>query len=339
MVFMLWDRNHGSSLVLALLSFSACVVAAAEAPADALSLDCVACQVLSLMLYEDTREMALVGAAPGRFDLSSAVSEALNEGKVCRGKRRAAWAELAQKYFFAASKLSAACTRLFNELEEQLENSLITPGALQKSVSEQVCQRKRHGGPICPRLWTDAEAPVSRTSKALEVAENRRKGELNQREGEKFMRDNAKRAGVMTLRSGLQYKVLRSGSGTIRPGLNDRVGVHYRATLIDCVVQPGPEPCIGGTEFDSTLARGRPAHFTAKVAGSFWIQALPEMVQGEYREFYVPHKIAYGANDQPERRPKEVGPNATLIFSAELVSIEVEEGISRQGAHVRGEDL
>eukprot|EP00747_Dinoflagellata_sp_TGD_P092148 gnl/TRDRNA2_/TRDRNA2_165305_c4_seq2.p1 gnl/TRDRNA2_/TRDRNA2_165305_c4~~gnl/TRDRNA2_/TRDRNA2_165305_c4_seq2.p1 ORF type:complete len:121 (-),score=10.90 gnl/TRDRNA2_/TRDRNA2_165305_c4_seq2:13-375(-) len=104
--------------------------------------------------------------------------------------------------------------------------------------------------------------------------------------------------------------------------MEDHCTVHYRGTLLDCAVQPGPVPCAGGFEFDSTKTLGRPAHFSPKVGGSFWVYALPGMVRGDHREFYVPYLLAYGANDDPSKRAKGVGPNATLIFGVELVGIK-----------------
>jgi len=130
-------------------------------------------------------------------------------------------------------------------------------------------------------------------------------GEKNKKEGESFLAGNKKRAGVTTLPSGLQYKVFKAGTGKT-PTDTNTVTVHYRGTLID------------GTEFDSSYRRGQPATFQVKGVIPGWIEALKLMQEGAKWQLFIPPNLAYG-----ERGAGSViGPNATLIFEVELISIQ-----------------
>jgi FKBP-type peptidyl-prolyl cis-trans isomerase FklB len=130
-------------------------------------------------------------------------------------------------------------------------------------------------------------------------------GEKNKKEGESFLAENKKRAGVTTLPSGLQYKVFKAGTGKT-PTDTNTVTVHYRGTLID------------GTEFDSSYRRGQPATFQVKGVIPGWIEALKLMQEGAKWQLFIPPNLAYG-----ERGAGSViGPNATLIFELELISIQ-----------------
>jgi FKBP-type peptidyl-prolyl cis-trans isomerase FklB len=130
-------------------------------------------------------------------------------------------------------------------------------------------------------------------------------GEKNKKEGESFLAENKKREGVTTLLSGLQYKVFKAGTGKT-PTDTNTVTVHYRGTLID------------GTEFDSSYRRGQPATFQVKGVIPGWIEALKLMQEGAKWQLFIPPNLAYG-----ERGAGSViGPNATLIFEVELISIQ-----------------
>jgi FKBP-type peptidyl-prolyl cis-trans isomerase FklB len=133
-------------------------------------------------------------------------------------------------------------------------------------------------------------------------------GEKNQKEGEAFLAENAKKEGVVTLPSGLQYKILKKGTGKA-PSADDTVTVNYRGTLVN------------GTEFDSSYKRGQPATFPVKGVIPGWTEALPLMHEGAKWELYIPAKLAYGdRNVSPE-----IGPNSTLIFEVELIKVGAEE--------------
>ena len=130
-------------------------------------------------------------------------------------------------------------------------------------------------------------------------------GEKNKKEGEAFLAENAKKDGVKTLPSGLQYKVIKSGDGAT-PKATDTVETNYRGTLID------------GTEFDSSYKRGQPATFPVKGVIAGWTEALQLMKVGDKWQLFVPPDLAYGERGAG----REIGPNATLVFEVELLGIK-----------------
>jgi FKBP-type peptidyl-prolyl cis-trans isomerase FklB len=127
----------------------------------------------------------------------------------------------------------------------------------------------------------------------------------NLKEGKAFLAANAKKEGVITTESGLQYKVLKSGSGP-SPTLDSTVTTNYRGTLID------------GREFDSSYKRGQPASFPVKGVIKGWTEALQLMKVGDKWELYIPSDLAYGESQRSEL----IQPNSTLVFELELLSIK-----------------
>jgi FKBP-type peptidyl-prolyl cis-trans isomerase FklB len=123
-------------------------------------------------------------------------------------------------------------------------------------------------------------------------------------EGKKFLAENSKKENVVTLESGLQYEVIKTGEGT-KPTLNDQVTTHYHGTLID------------GTVFDSSVERGEPASFPVSGVIKGWTEALQLMNVGSKWRLFVPYDLAYGERGAG---PK-IGPFTTLIFEVELISI------------------
>jgi FKBP-type peptidyl-prolyl cis-trans isomerase FklB len=130
-------------------------------------------------------------------------------------------------------------------------------------------------------------------------------GEKNQKEGEAFLAENKKKEGVITLPSGLQYKVIKAGSGN-KPKATDTVTVHYQGTLIN------------GTEFDSSYRRGQPVSFPVNGVIPGWTEALQLMETGAKWQIVIPSNLAYGDRGAGP----QIGPNATLIFEIELISIQ-----------------
>ena len=130
------------------------------------------------------------------------------------------------------------------------------------------------------------------------------KAKKNLAEGEAFLAGNAKKEGVVTLPSGLQYKVLAEGKGK-SPVATDNVTVHYKGMLID------------GTEFDSSFKRGKPATFRADRIIAGWKEALLLMKEGAKWRLFIPAKLGYGERGAGPKIP----PNATLIFEVELLSV------------------
>jgi len=129
----------------------------------------------------------------------------------------------------------------------------------------------------------------------------------NLKAGQDFLAANAKKEGVKTTASGLQYKVIKSGDGKGRtPKSTDTVKVHYHGTLID------------GTIFDSSVDRGQPATFGVDQVIAGWTEVLQLMKEGDKWQVYIPSKLAYGERGAGG----QIGPNSALIFDVELLSVE-----------------
>jgi len=141
-----------------------------------------------------------------------------------------------------------------------------------------------------------------------QAANTKKAAEKNAAEGEKFLAENAKKDGVKTTASGLQYKVLKEGSGD-SPKATDTVVTNYKGTLLD------------GTEFDSSYKRNEPATFPVSRVIPGWTEALQMMKPGSKYQLFVPSKLAYGERGAG----RDIGPNATLIFEVELLSIKPPE--------------
>jgi FKBP-type peptidyl-prolyl cis-trans isomerase len=140
--------------------------------------------------------------------------------------------------------------------------------------------------------------------RAKQAAKSKEEAEKNQKEGDDFLAKNKSKKGVKVTESGLQYEVVKEGSGT-RPTKADTVKVDYTGTKID------------GTKFDSSVDRGQPATFPLGSVIPGWTEGLQLMTPGSNYKFYIPAKLAYG-----EHGPPSIGPNATLIFDVKLISVE-----------------
>ena len=137
-------------------------------------------------------------------------------------------------------------------------------------------------------------------------AKQAQEGEANKKEGDAFLAANKTKEGVVTLPSGLQYKILKEGSGP-KPTSTDSVVCNYKGTLIN------------GTEFDSSYKRGEPATFPVTGVIKGWTEALQLMPVGSKWQLFIPPDLAYGPRGTPGG---PIGPNSTLIFEVELVSIK-----------------
>lgn len=140
--------------------------------------------------------------------------------------------------------------------------------------------------------------------------------ENNKKEGDAFLAANKTKEGVVTLPSGLQYKILKQGTGP-KPTAGDTVECNYRGTLIN------------GTEFDSSYKRGQPATFPVSGVIKGWTEALQLMPVGSKWQLFIPPNLAYGERGTPGG---EIGPNATLIFEVELLSIQPKPGEAKPEA-------
>jgi FKBP-type peptidyl-prolyl cis-trans isomerase FklB len=135
-------------------------------------------------------------------------------------------------------------------------------------------------------------------------AERAEKGKAAREEGEKYLAENAKKDGVITLPSGLQYQVLKEGNGK-KPSAKDSVKCHYEGFLID------------GTVFDSSVQRGEPAVFGLQQVIAGWTEGLQLMQEGAKYRFFIPYRLAYGEGGAGQLIP----PFAALIFDVELIQV------------------
>ena len=153
----------------------------------------------------------------------------------------------------------------------------------------------------------EAQTIVQDFFKAKEAklqAERAEKGKAAREEGERYLAENAKKPGVVTLTSGLQYQVLREGNGR-RPKATDKVKCHYEGFLVD------------GTLFDSSVQRGEPAVFGLQQVIAGWTEGLQLMQEGAKYRFFIPYLLAYGEGGAGAAIP----PYATLVFDVELIEV------------------
>merc|ERR1711871_258485 len=124
--------------------------------------------------------------------------------------------------------------------------------------------------------------------------------------GKKFLEENKAKEGVVTLPSGLQYKILKKGSGAHHPTVDSSCECHYEGTLID------------GSVFDSSVERGSPIDFAPNQVIKGWTEAMQLMVEGDKFELYIPSELAYGERGSPPKIPG----GAALIFTIEMIKIK-----------------
>lgn len=139
---------------------------------------------------------------------------------------------------------------------------------------------------------------------AEKKAEQAAAGEAAKKAGEEFLKENAKKEGVVVLPSGLQYQVVKEGTGR-SPKATDNVKCHYEGTLID------------GTLFDSSIKRGQPATFPLNGVIRGWTEGLQLMKEGATYKFFIPYNLAYGENGAGNMIP----PFAALIFEVQLIEV------------------
>jgi FKBP-type peptidyl-prolyl cis-trans isomerase FklB len=157
---------------------------------------------------------------------------------------------------------------------------------------------------MTPEEMSRTLVELKRRVTAAQQEDARRTAERNRAAGEAFLAENAKKDGVVTLPSGLQYKVVKQGEGA-PPGATDNVSVHYRGTLVD------------GTEFDSSYRRNRPSTFPVNGVIRGWAEALQLMKPGAKWQLFIPANLAYGDRGAGS----VVLPGSALIFEVELISV------------------
>ena len=156
-----------------------------------------------------------------------------------------------------------------------------------------------------PRLKPEEMQAAIQTQQKKDMDKQAAVAKKNLDAGQAFLEANKKKEGVVTLPSGLQYKIVTEGKGK-QPKSTDTVVAHYRGTLIN------------GTEFDSSYQRNEPATFPVAGVIKGWQEALPLMKEGAKWQVYIPSDLAYG----PRGAGGAIGPNEVLIFDIELVSVK-----------------
>jgi FKBP-type peptidyl-prolyl cis-trans isomerase FkpA len=149
---------------------------------------------------------------------------------------------------------------------------------------------------------------VAKKLQEKQVAERTKQSETAKTAGEKFLAENGKKAGVKTTASGLQYEVITEGKGT-KPKASDTVTVHYKGTLLN------------GEEFDSSYSRNQPVTFPLANVIPGWTEGVQLMTPGSKYKFYIPSALGYGERGAGVK----IGPNETLVFEVELLSVGEEK--------------
>jgi FKBP-type peptidyl-prolyl cis-trans isomerase len=185
---------------------------------------------------------------------------------------------------------------------QQIGNNLKQQGlAVDADVLAQSLQDAMKGNPS--KLTMEEMQQVGMKMQAKLMAKQMGEAKENKDKGDKFLEQNKKQQGVQVTSDGLQYQVLKAGTGAI-PKATDTVTVNYRGTLID------------GTEFDSSYKRGQPAKFPVNGVIKGWTEALQLMKVGSKWKLWIPSQLAYGERGQPG-----IPADSTLIFEVELLGV------------------
>ncbi|WP_421799870.1 FKBP-type peptidyl-prolyl cis-trans isomerase [Haliscomenobacter sp.] len=175
----------------------------------------------------------------------------------------------------------------------------VNPAQLAKGVADALA-----GASVDLAKCNESVSEYLQAKQAEKMKENAKKFEANIATGKKFLEDNKKRTGVVTTASGLQYEVMKAGTGA-KPAATDQVTVHYEGTLLD------------GTVFDSSVKRGQPATFPLNRVIPGWTEGVQLMQVGSKYKFFIPSQLAYGDQGAGE----DIPPHSTLIFEVELLKI------------------
>lgn len=170
-----------------------------------------------------------------------------------------------------------------------------------KSMSQAIADVMKNKA---PRLSPDEMRSAMEGAQKKLAAARKVKADKAKATGDKYLAANGKKDGVITRKSGLQYKVISTGKGK-QPKATDSITAHYKGTLIN------------GTEFDSSYRRGEPATFNVGQVINGWKEILPLMKEGDKWQVFIPSSLAYGERGQGAT----IGPNETLIFDIELIKV------------------
>lgn len=202
-------------------------------------------------------------------------------------------------------ELAELGTNIGNALKEQKTAGLMGDSSLTVDI-KLIKQGLVNGmkGSNIQMTAEEAQAYLNSTMQKLQEKRMQEQNGPNKAAGEVFLKENAKKAGVVTTASGLQYEVIKKGTGAL-PNDSSRVKVHYHGTLID------------GTVFDSSVDRGEPAVFGVNQVIKGWTEALKLMPVGSKYKLYIPQELAYGSQSMGN-----IKPFSALIFEVELIGIE-----------------
>lgn len=202
-------------------------------------------------------------------------------------------------------ELAELGTNIGNALKEQKTAGLMGDSSL--TVDIKLIKQGLVNGMKGSNIQMTAEEAQTYLNSTMQKLQEKRMQEQNgpnKAAGEVFLKENAKKAGVVTTASGLQYEVIKKGTGAL-PNDSSRVKVHYHGTLID------------GTVFDSSVDRGEPAVFGVNQVIKGWTEALKLMPVGSKYKLYIPQELAYGSQNMGN-----IKPFSALIFDVELIGIE-----------------
>ncbi|MBP9016154.1 MAG: FKBP-type peptidyl-prolyl cis-trans isomerase [Paludibacteraceae bacterium] len=202
-------------------------------------------------------------------------------------------------------ELASIGTQIGSSLKEQSKSGLMGDSSLTVNI-DLVKQGLINGmkGSNIKMTPQEASGYLQSTMQSLQEKKMEKQYGANKEAGENFLRENAKKPGVITTPSGLQYEIIKKGNGPM-PTDSSKVKVHYHGTLID------------GTVFDSSVERNEPAEFYVNQVIKGWTEALKLMPVGSKFKIYVPYQLAYGSANQGKIKPFSM-----LIFEVELLSIE-----------------
>lgn len=202
-------------------------------------------------------------------------------------------------------ELAELGTNIGNALKEQKTAGLMGDSSLTVDI-KLIKQGLVNGmkGSNIQMTAEEAQTYLNATMQKLQEKRMQEQNGPNKAAGEVFLKENAKKAGVVTTASGLQYEVIKKGTGAL-PTDTSRVKVHYHGTLID------------GTVFDSSVDRGEPAVFGVNQVIKGWTEALKLMPVGSKYKLYIPQELAYGSQSMGN-----IKPFSALIFEVELIGIE-----------------
>jgi FKBP-type peptidyl-prolyl cis-trans isomerase FklB len=202
-------------------------------------------------------------------------------------------------------ELASIGTQIGSSLKEQSKSGLMGDSSLTVNI-DLVKQGLINGmkGSNIKMTPQEASGYLQSTMQSLLEKKMEKQYGANKEAGENFLRENAKKPGVITTPSGLQYEIIKKGNGPM-PTDSSKVKVHYHGTLID------------GTVFDSSVERNEPAEFYVNQVIKGWTEALKLMPVGSKFKIYVPYQLAYGSANQGKIKPFSM-----LIFEVELLSIE-----------------